>query len=133
VSLARRGTYEWWYFDAHLEDGSSLVVVFMDKDLAKVIHDWYWAQGQAGPYSVIASLVTAHERYGYAELPIFMLARDGEVVADDSGRVQFEALDTYVDETTRKPLPPSPGTPIRAMTSAGSSRSHATAISPGRA
>lgn len=30
----RPGTYEWWYFDAHLEDGAKLVVVFMDKDLA---------------------------------------------------------------------------------------------------
>jgi hypothetical protein len=30
----RPGTYEWWYFDAHLEDGTKLVVVFMDKDLA---------------------------------------------------------------------------------------------------
>jgi predicted secreted hydrolase len=235
----RRGTYEWWYFDAHLDDGSSLVVVFMNKDLAapndpltptiridldladgrsyqklqtyapeswqastgaadvrigenrfsgdlhtyriqatvdevtvdvtlvgqvrawrpetgyllygaarekefawlpsvpqgavtatyrigdevhettgvgyhdhnwanvslaEIVHDWYWARGQAGPYSVIASLVTAHERYGYAELPIFMLARDGEVVADDSRCVQFEALDTYTDEATGKPV-----------------------------
>lgn len=235
----RPGTYEWWYFDAHLDDGSSLVVVFMNKDLAtpndtltptirlnldladgrsyeklvtyapesweastseadvrigenrfsgdlhtyriqatveeisvditlvgevpawrpetgyllygaerdkefawlpsvpegavtatyrigdenhettgigyhdhnwgnisllKIIHDWYWARGQAGPYSVIASLVTAHERYGYTELPIFMLARDGEVIADDSRRVRFEALDTYTDETTGKPI-----------------------------
>jgi hypothetical protein len=30
----RPGTYEWWYFDAQLEDGAKLVVVFMDKDLA---------------------------------------------------------------------------------------------------
>ena len=30
----RPGTYEWWYFDAHLGDGTKLVVVFMDKDLA---------------------------------------------------------------------------------------------------
>ena len=236
----RRGTYEWWYFDAHLDDGSSLVVVFMNKDLAspndpltptiridldladgrsfqklatydpkswqaatdaadvrigenrftgdlhtyriqatveeiaiditlvgqvpawrpqtglpalrrrtrqgvrvaaigppgcgdrhvshrrrgprddrrriprpqlgqrqpraQIVHDWYWARGQAGPYSVIASLVTAHERYGYTELPIFMLARDGEVVADDSRRVRFEALDVYTDESTGKPV-----------------------------
>jgi hypothetical protein len=235
----RRGTYEWWYFDAHLDDGSSLVVVFMNKDLAapndpltptiridldlangrsyqklltyapesweastsgadvrigenrfsgdlrtyqiqatveeitvditlvgqvpawrpetgyllygagrdkefawlpsvpkgavtatyrigdevhettgvgyhdhnwgnvslaKIIHDWYWARGQAGPYSVIASFITAHERYVYAELPIFMLAREGEVVADDSRRVRFEALDTYTDESTGKPV-----------------------------
>ena len=72
--------------------------------LVKLIHNWYWARGQAGPYTVIASLVTAHKRYGYAELPIFMLARDGEVVADDSHRVQFEAHDTYIDETTGKPV-----------------------------
>jgi hypothetical protein len=235
----RRGTYEWWYFDSHLDDGSSLVVVFMNKDLAspnapltptiridldladgrcfqklitlprdswqastsgadvrigenrfsgdlhtyriqataeeitvditlvgqvrawrphtgyllfgprrdkefawlpsvpqgavratyrigdevhettgigyhdhnwgnvsllQIVHDWYWARGQAGPYSVIASLVTAHERYGYTELPIFMLARDGEVLADDSRLVRFEALDTYADESTGKPV-----------------------------
>lgn len=30
----RPGTYEWWYFDAHLDDGSKLVVIFMNKDLA---------------------------------------------------------------------------------------------------
>jgi hypothetical protein len=28
------GTYEWWYFDAHLADGTKLVVAFMNKDLA---------------------------------------------------------------------------------------------------
>src|SRR5712671_5371460 len=29
------GTYEWWYFDAHLADGAKLVVTFMNKDIAK--------------------------------------------------------------------------------------------------
>jgi hypothetical protein len=72
--------------------------------LPTIVHDWYWARGQAGPYTVIASLVTAHERYGYAELPLFMLARDGELVADDSRRIRFEALDTYTDELTGKPV-----------------------------
>jgi predicted secreted hydrolase len=235
----RRGTYEWWYFDAHLDDGSSLVVVFMNKDLAapndpltptiridldladgrsyqklvtyapeswtastsgadvrigenrfsgdlhtyrihatveevsvevtligevppwrpetgymlfgaerdrefgwlpsvplgavtvtyrigdelhetigvgyhdhnwgnaslaKLLHDWYWARGQAGPYTVIASFITANKRYGYAELPIFMLASEGKVVVDDSRLVRFEALDTYTDESTGKPV-----------------------------
>jgi hypothetical protein len=233
----RRGTYEWWYFDAHLDDGSSLVVTFMNKDIVSpndpltddpdrsrprrrpqlseadqprprelerlerqrrradrreplqrrpsriqdrgdrrrgcdrrharravpgwrpqtymlfgpkrdkefawlpsvprgdvtatyrlgdevhhatgvgyhdhnwgnvslptIVHDWYWARGQAGPFTVIASLVSAQERYGYAELPLFMLARDREVLADDSRRVRFEALDIYTDELTGKPV-----------------------------
>src|ERR1700730_5978261 len=29
------GTYEWWYFDAHLVDGAKLVVVFQNKDIAE--------------------------------------------------------------------------------------------------
>jgi len=29
------GTYEWWYFDAHLADGAKLVVAFMNKDIAE--------------------------------------------------------------------------------------------------
>jgi hypothetical protein len=26
------GSYEWWYFDAHLDDGAKLVVVFFTKE-----------------------------------------------------------------------------------------------------
>src|SRR5260370_20357112 len=29
------GSYEWWYFDAHLADGAKLVVTFMNKDIAE--------------------------------------------------------------------------------------------------
>jgi len=235
----RAGTYEWWYFDAHLDDGAKLVVVFMDKDLAspqkplaplirlnldladgrsfekiatfepeawsaatnqadvriagnrfsgdlhryritasvdeievdvtlvgqvppwrsgtgyllygakrdlefgwlpavpqgtvtatyrigdethtttgigyhdhnwgnvglmEIINDWYWARGQAGPYSVIASYITGHKKYDYAPVTIFMLAKDGKVVADDGTRTRFETDDYYVDPLTGKPV-----------------------------
>lgn len=235
----RPGSYEWWYFDAHLEDGTKLVVVFMDKDLAtpqkpleptirlnldladgrrfekivtfdpaswssaedhadirigenrftgdlhsyritvniddlaldvtlegqvpswrpgtgymlfgedrklefswlpsvpqgkvtakyrigdelhettgtgyhdhnwcnvgmmKIIHDWYWARGQAGPYSVIASHITAHEKYDYAAIPIFMLAKDGVLIGDDPSQLKFETLGTFTDSVTKKPV-----------------------------
>ena len=30
------GTYEWWYFDAHLDDGAKLVVVFATKDFTVI-------------------------------------------------------------------------------------------------
>jgi hypothetical protein len=33
-----------------------------------------------------------------------MLAREREAVADDSRSVRFEALDTYTDESTGKPV-----------------------------
>src|SRR6202022_3340651 len=30
------GTFEWWYFDAHLDDGAKLVVVFLTKQFADI-------------------------------------------------------------------------------------------------
>jgi hypothetical protein len=69
-----------------------------------IIHDWYWARGQAGPYSVIASYITAHERYGFTAVPIFMLARDGKLVGDDPALLRFEALGPYTDALTGKPV-----------------------------
>lgn len=72
--------------------------------LMKVVHDWYWARGQAGPYSVIASYITSAKRYGFEPIPIFMLARDGVVIADDPARVTFEREGIYSDETTGKPV-----------------------------
>ncbi|SDE08669.1 lipocalin-like domain-containing protein [Auraticoccus monumenti] len=72
--------------------------------MMSIINDWYWARGAAGPYSVIASYITAHRKYGYEPIPIFMLARDGEVVADDAGSVHFRTDEAYTDETTGKPV-----------------------------
>jgi hypothetical protein len=72
--------------------------------LTKIIHDWYWARGQAGPYSVIASFITAVETFGYQSIPVFMLARDGRIVADDASRVRFETEGDYTDDVTGKPV-----------------------------
>src|SRR3989441_12755548 len=72
--------------------------------LMKVVHDWYWARGQAGPYSVIASYITSHEKYDYATIPIFMLAKDGLLIGDDPSCVKFEALGPFTDSVTKKPV-----------------------------
>ena len=72
--------------------------------LTKIIHDWYWARGQAGPYSVIASYITAVEKFDHQTIPVFMLARDGEIVADDASLVRFETEGVYTDDVTGKPV-----------------------------
>jgi hypothetical protein len=72
--------------------------------MPKLMHHWYWARGAAGPYSVIASYITAEKRYGYQTLPVFMLANDGELIADDGAKVTFEELDRFTDEGTGKPV-----------------------------
>jgi hypothetical protein len=69
-----------------------------------LINHWYWARGQAGPFTTIASYITAEEKFGNSELPIFMLAKDGEIVADDLTKVSFEKLGDYTDTSTGKPV-----------------------------
>jgi hypothetical protein len=69
-----------------------------------LINHWYWARGQAGPYTAVASYITAEEKFRYTELPIFMLARDGKVVADDETKVTFQELGAYIDAGTGKPV-----------------------------
>ncbi len=72
--------------------------------LMNVVHDWYWARGQAGPYSVIASYITSTKQYGFEPIPIFMLARDNVVIADNPAKVKFEREGVYADKTTGKPV-----------------------------
>ncbi|WP_405057432.1 hypothetical protein OG474_32485 [Kribbella sp. NBC_01505] len=72
--------------------------------MLKLMHHWYWARGSAGPYSVIASYITAEKQYGYSTLPVFMLARDGKLIADDKSKVTFEELGSYTDTETGKPV-----------------------------
>jgi hypothetical protein len=75
-----------------------------DTSMLDLMHHWYWARGAAGPYSVIASYITAQKPYGYGALPVFMLARDGKLIADDGGKVAFEELGRYTDTATGKPV-----------------------------
>src|SRR3982074_2193545 len=72
--------------------------------LVSVVHDWYWARGQAGPYSVIASYITSAKAYGFEPIPIVMLARDNVIVADDPTKVTFEREGIYTDQKTGKPV-----------------------------
>ena len=72
--------------------------------LMQIVHDWYWARGQAGPYSVIASYITAAEKYKFESIPVFMLARDNVIVGDDPAKVTFERDGIYTDAKTGKPV-----------------------------
>jgi hypothetical protein len=72
--------------------------------LHRIVHNWYWARGQAGPYTVIAAHITATKRYHYKPVTVFMLARDGRIVGDDGSLVRFETDGVYTDAQTGKPV-----------------------------
>ena len=53
---------------------------------------------------MITSYVTAHEKYGYASIPNFMLAKDGRILTGDAEMVAFTLEDVHTDEKTGKPV-----------------------------
>lgn len=69
--------------------------------MMKLLNHWYWGRAKIGPYTVISSYLIAQKKYGYKEIPVFMLARDGTIIADDGLRcVDFAVEDRYDDPKT---------------------------------
>jgi hypothetical protein len=75
-----------------------------DVSMAKLINHWYWGRAQAGDYSIVASYIFAEQAYGSAELPIFMLAKAGKIIADDAHKVRFHLEDEHTDLKSGKPV-----------------------------
>ena len=74
-----------------------------DVAMSKLLNHWYWGRARAGPYSVIAAYLYAEKEYGRAELPQILIAKDGEIVADDASKVRLVLEDVFVDEHSQKP------------------------------
>jgi hydroxyneurosporene synthase CrtC len=74
-----------------------------DVAMQKLINHWYWGRAKAGPCSIVASYITAEHAYGSTEIPIFMLARDGRIIADDVETVRFSLQGVTTDESSGKP------------------------------
>lgn len=69
-----------------------------------LLHDWYWGRAQIGNYTVIASYIIAADKYGATPIPLFMLARDGKIVADDATKITFSTDGVFTDPYTGKPV-----------------------------
>lgn len=72
--------------------------------MMSVLNNWYWGRGAAGPYTFISAYMISEKKYGYSPLPVFMLAKDGEVIADDISKISFDKSDIHTDEPTGKPV-----------------------------
>ena len=75
-----------------------------DVAMNRVINHWYWGRAQAGPFSIIASYITAEHNFGDSQIPVFLLAKGGEIVADDATKVRFSLDEEHVDEQSAKPI-----------------------------
>jgi pimeloyl-ACP methyl ester carboxylesterase len=66
--------------------------------MMSIIHDWYWARGQAGPYSVIASYITAQSRSWAWSIDRMVAGQSEPVIEKPRPRVtrQGNAMARYV-------------------------------------
>ncbi len=75
-----------------------------DVPMQTLMHNWYWARASVGPYTVIASNITATAAYGCDTQIVYMLAKDGKIIADDHAKVSFEADRVAIDGKTGEPV-----------------------------
>lgn len=73
--------------------------------MMSLMHHWYWGRAKIGDYKVISSWITAEKKYGYKGHDVFMIAKNGEILGDNSNHtLKFLPQDRYVDEYTGKPV-----------------------------
>lgn len=71
--------------------------------MMKLMHHWYWGRAKIGDYQIISSYIYGTKKYGYAEFPVFMLAQNGQVLADQPEKyLTYTQTDPYYDEKTHK-------------------------------
>ena len=108
-----RGGYEWWYFDSHLDNGATLVVVFYTKpnvmitigatSLCRPSRATGAGRAPASvPITIIASHITAAPAYGYETQIVCMLAMDSKITAGDYAtggffKMQLAPWPTYLN------------------------------------
>lgn len=68
-----------------------------------LMHHWYWGRAKIGDYVVVSAYITANKKYGYTETPVFMIAKNGEIIADDAlNCLTYEETDYEFDPVTKK-------------------------------
>lgn len=75
-----------------------------DISMVELIHDWYWGRAKIGPYTVVASYITALKKYGYEHERLFLLAKGREIIAEDERKVTFSTDQVHKDKKTGKPV-----------------------------
>ena len=73
--------------------------------MLKLMHHWYWGRAKIGDYKVISSWITAGKKYGYKDHDVFMIAKGGKIIGDNSNHtLRFKPEDRYIDKETGKPV-----------------------------
>ncbi len=68
-----------------------------------LMNDWYWGRAKVDDYVVVSSYIYANKKCEFAPTPIFMLAKNGEILCDDAYQhLKYTEKDFYVDPYTKR-------------------------------
>lgn len=68
-----------------------------------LMNDWYWGRAKIGDYVVVSSYIYASKKGNYKATPVFMLAKDGEILTGDASKyMKYEEKDFYKDSYTKR-------------------------------
>jgi len=74
-----------------------------NKLMILLMNDWYWGRAKVGDYVVVSSYIYANKKDGYKATPIFMLAKDGKILADNAAEyLKYEEKDFIRDPYTKR-------------------------------
>ena len=91
--------------ELHLEGSGYHDHNWGDQSMLLQMHHWYWGRAKIGDYKVISSWITGAKKYGYKDHDVFMIAKGGEILGDNSNHtLKFIPNDRYIDEQTGKPV-----------------------------
>lgn len=68
----------------------------------KVINHWYWGRAKINEYNIITADIISEKKYGYTRMPVIMIAKDGEVIADDQNKLTVTRSDAIQHPKTGK-------------------------------
>lgn len=75
-----------------------------DALMPKLLHHWYWGRAEIGDFTIINAHMVATPKYGSSEQDIFILFKNGKLLAEDPSYVTCSFSDIYTDEKTGKPV-----------------------------
>ncbi len=70
-----------------------------------LMNHWYWSRVDMGEYTIIASQIVAQKKFGYAQVPIFMVAENGKILADSAVEyLKFVPTEREIEPFSKRPL-----------------------------
>ena len=91
--------------EVHLEGSGYHDHNWGNVSMMNLMHHWYWGRAKIGDYKVISSWITAEKKYGFKDHDVFMIAKNGEIIGDNSNHtLKFMPEGRYIDEHTGKPV-----------------------------